>query len=318
MASKKLSVILYGADRQLWHGSSATLRVTKFDSHGMERLWIRTATGRRLKNVPLSGSIIEVNLDLQFDAGQIYAVTLNAKKHRPAWQLVNRRTFLRKEGSEEIERADAILRLMLVPRKPTSSDLDLGFDKLASRESPLVQAATGIQENEYKKLEPATKMALLNIEAKLRETPMGGRPIMSHITGLRHAAPDRLFVMMRAGVKELIERSADFVSAAGHEKPNIPGKKLPGHPDSWKHQVFSAGNIQLSFAAKSEAWPEGISDPNRSYSVDADIDLERGIKHWWEWLENNVFKPGQKTDQTVVYALLYSQGITPDYTLDQV
>ena len=70
----------------------------------------------------------------------------------------------------------------------------------------------------------------------------------------------------------------------------------------------------MSFAASPETWPAGSS--SQSFSVDVDIDLERGIKHWAEWLDNNVLNPGQKTDQTLVYVLLYSQGILPAYTLD--
>ena len=52
------------------------------------------------------------------------------------------------------------------------------------------------------------------------------------------------------------------------------------------------------------------------FSVDADIDLERGLGHVFEWLDNHVLHPGKKTDQTQVYALLFSQGIIPDYTLN--
>jgi len=52
------------------------------------------------------------------------------------------------------------------------------------------------------------------------------------------------------------------------------------------------------------------------FSVDADIDLERGLGHVFEFLDNHLLHPGKKTDQTLVYALLFSQGIIPDYTLD--
>jgi hypothetical protein len=53
----------------------------------------------------------------------------------------------------------------------------------------------------------------------------------------------------------------------------------------------------------------------RVYSVDADIDLERGLLHVAEWLDNELLHPGKKTDQTRVYALLFSQNIIPRYTL---
>ena len=54
------------------------------------------------------------------------------------------------------------------------------------------------------------------------------------------------------------------------------------------------------------------------HSADVDIDLGRGLAHAKEWLENNVFRPGHKTNQALVYALLYAQGILPRYTLDPV
>jgi hypothetical protein len=54
------------------------------------------------------------------------------------------------------------------------------------------------------------------------------------------------------------------------------------------------------------------------HSVDVDIDLARGLKHVVEFLDNNVFRPGQKTDQTLVYALLFNQNITPEYKLDRI
>jgi hypothetical protein len=113
----------------------------------------------------------------------------------------------------------------------------------------------------------------------------------------------------------LIEDSPDFVSSPGHGRPDAK-PDLPTHPDSWKHRLYPSGNIQLSFARDPENWPDEGS--MKAFSVDIDIDLEKGLKHVWEWLQNNVFNPGQKTDQTVVYALLYGQGIIPDYTLDTI
>jgi hypothetical protein len=38
--------------------------------------------------------------------------------------------------------------------------------------------------------------------------------------------------------------------------------------------------------------------------------------HVFEWLDNKLLHPDQKTDQAQVYALLFSQGIIPNYTLD--
>ena len=54
------------------------------------------------------------------------------------------------------------------------------------------------------------------------------------------------------------------------------------------------------------------------HSVDVDIDLGRGLAHVVEYLDNNVFRRGHKTDQTLIYGLLYAQRILPLYTLDPV
>ncbi|MCZ6768729.1 MAG: hypothetical protein O7D93_05745, partial [Acidobacteria bacterium] len=99
MAAKRLTLLLYGADRKLWHSGNATLRVTRFDSEEIEALLIRTEEGtRRRKNVPLTGSVIEVSLDLKFDAGQVYGLQVKAPWHRAIGQLISRETFLRQEG----------------------------------------------------------------------------------------------------------------------------------------------------------------------------------------------------------------------------
>jgi hypothetical protein len=119
-------------------------------------------------------------------------------------------------------------------------------------------------------------------------------------------------MFVRSELKNLVAASPDFSTALGHAKAPA-GTSLPGHPDSWKHNRFGAGNLQLSFSKETMALP---SDPTmRVYSVDADIDLERGLLHVAEWLDNELLHPGKKTDQTRVYALLFSQNIIPRYTL---
>lgn len=42
MATKRLTRIVYGADRKLWQDGDATLRVSRFDSAKIEPLWIRS------------------------------------------------------------------------------------------------------------------------------------------------------------------------------------------------------------------------------------------------------------------------------------
>jgi hypothetical protein len=156
-------------------------------------------------------------------------------------------------------------------------------------------------------------MALLNIDAKLRETRINGASLLSFVQGLQHVAVDRLFLLMRPELKPLVKSSAEFASAPGHKAPTNVPVPLPAHPDSWKHTRFGAGNLQLSFAKNSQ--PLAGNAGEQVFSVDADIDLERGLLHVAEFLDNKIH-PSKKTNQTLVYALLFSQGIIPDYTLN--
>lgn len=224
MANKTITLILLQADRQLWTGAGARLQVTDLSRSPLKILF----------NQPLKpGShTIQINLDLHFDAGQVYGISVDSKKHRSAWQLINRRTFIRQSGGAEVETNDHIMRLMLVPRQASSSDLNDGYKHLLDRGSPMVAANTGLTETAYLDLKDAAKMALLNIEAKLRSTRLGGVPLLSFVEGVRFATVDRLFLFMRSDVKQLVEDTSEFASAPGHGVPDDTPVALPAHPDS--------------------------------------------------------------------------------------
>lgn len=296
--TKRVTIILYGADRELWPGAKARLRVV--DNNG-------PGSAREIHNTEFKPPTLAVDLELPFDAGQAYVVAIEAKDHRTAWQVISRQTFIRNEGGQEIEKAEAIFRLMLMPKGTKPLDLDQGFQRLQDTGSFLGRNwAPGLK---FEKLIAAQQMALLNIEAKLRDTGVGTQRLAPFVTTVRRIDPDRVYVMVKAELKQLIERSRDFAGAPGH-----PDAKngLPGHPDSWKRIVYGSGEVQLSFAKSTEL---GGSPKEPCYSVDVDIDLSRGLGHAWEYLTNQVFKPGNKTDQALVYGLLFSQGITPLYRL---
>ena len=160
-------------------------------------------------------------------------------------------------------------------------------------------------------------MALLNIEAKLRETPLDDeRRVLDFVRGVRLVERDRVYLWLLAAAKDLVRRSPEFSSANGHgARKDLP--HLPTHPDSWKHTRFAGGNLQLSFAGREQEVQQRGQTVARCFSVDADIDLARGLGHVGEWLQNHVFEPGHKTDQREVYGLLCHQGIFPAYTLAQ-
>jgi hypothetical protein len=303
MLDKKLTLLLYGADRNLWTGDRPRLRVVDANGNGVVSL-----VDKRI-----DPPIVELTLMLPFDAGQRYVVSLDVRRHRSTGQIVTHQTFLRERNGAMVESQEAITRLMLVPNRPESSDLTTAFTRL-EQHSPLAQV-WDLTAAAFADLSQEKQMALLNVEAKLRETFVGGQSLLSYATGLRGIAEDRLFLMTKPKLKPLVELARDFAAAAGHGAPGeFPG--LPAHPDSWKHQAFETGNLQMSFSGAAEPWPPG--EASSSHSVDADIDLARGAGHAVEWMHNNVFDPGHKTDQKRVYALLFSQGIFPHYTLDPI
>ena len=74
------------------------------------------------------------------------------------------------------------------------------------------------------------------------------------------------------------------------------------------------GNLQISFSKTTEALPgnSGV----QVFSVDADIDLERGMAHVGEWLDNNSFIHPERRIRRRSMPCSFSQGITTDYTLE--
>ena len=136
-----------------------------------------------------------------------------------------------------MERDDLILRLMLVPDKPGTTDVTNGFARLAEIASPFAVKPGGIDVAAFQALDVAAKMAFLNVEAKLRETIIDGAPLISFVRAVRHVAVDRVFVAFDAGLKARMQPSIEFAAAPGHGAPK--GLNLPAHPDSWKHTRFA-------------------------------------------------------------------------------
>lgn len=303
MIQKRVTVILYGSDRNLWRGGALQIRVSDLFAAGGPRLLSQGTTDE---------STVELRLDLPFDAGQVYGITFSAPRHRPAWQFVRRLDFIRRP--DQIEGDDLILRLMLVPDSPGTGDVANGLARLQQIASPFVAPGTGLDAALFERLDVAAKMAFFNIEAKLRETLIDGAPLMSFVRAVRHVAVDRVYVMFDPALKARMPRASEFAGAPGHAAPGHLSH-LPAHPDSWKHMRFAEGNIQLSFSDEAVPLP-GAGPASLVHSADVDIDLGRGLAHAREWLHNNVFRPGHKTNQALVYALLYAQGILPAYTLD--
>lgn len=310
MATKKLDILLYRADGKSWDGDLADFQIVNLNKFPPKVL--------KNKKLEPQSNHVQLILDLFFDAGQVYGISVEAAKHRAAYQLINRQTFLRPEGGTKVEVDNNFTKMMLVPKGAQSSNLDEGYALLRDAGSPMAAANGGLSEAAYRALDsPAKKMALLNIEAKLRAARVNGAPLLSFVEGVRYVGVDRLFLYVKSTLKQAIHDSAEFASAPGHGVPKPkdapPELNLPAHPDSWKHKRFEAGNLQLSFSKV--AGPLPGNSAKQVLSVDVDLDLERGLAHVGEWLDNKIH-PGKKTDQTLIYTLLFLQGVTPYYALN--
>jgi hypothetical protein len=307
MAKKIINLIIVRADRQEWDGDSADFLVMDL-SHAPIKIL------KAVQLQPQSHNVKVVLDDLPLDLpGQLYGLSLDAPDHRITYQLINRDSIVRNGAEQE----DVIVRMMLVPNDPTSSDIAGGYGRLRDKGSPVAADDTGLTEQQYAALDPiAKKMALLNPEAKLRDTNVNGASLLSFVEGVRHVAVDRIFLFVSEELKGMIAGSHDFGKAQGHAAPSAdeapPELHLPAHPKSWKHTRFDTGNVQLSFSEVVETLP---NTTKRVFSLDVDIDLEKDLGHVLEFLDNKIH-PGKKTDQTLVYSLLFPQGITPYYTLD--
>jgi hypothetical protein len=295
---KIITLSIFRADRELWDGGETTLQVRDMRPQPGKPVILKRAT------LAAGSNSIQVNLDLFFDAGQVYALVVEAEGHRPGWQFLTRQSFLNAEGGTMVEAKGKTVRIMLVPNDPSSADLDQGYTELRAAGSPTVADNTGLSDTEFRNLpDDADRMALLNIDAKLRETRINGVSLLSYVVGLERVDVDRLFLFVRPEVKQLVDVSSEFAGAPGH----------PGHPDSWKHTLYDTGEIQVSFAKATIPHPK--DNTKLVFSVDADIDLESGLNHWVEFLDNKIIHPSRKTNQTLVYALLFAQGVIPHYTL---
>ena len=300
MASHKIILDLRGADRESWNNGTVSLTLRKFGLGGL-REWERVVISTTTDEFP-----VDIEEDLTFNRGEDYYLDVKAPNHHRNYWILNRHHF--SEDGAEIQRAT--LKMILIPKRiPSSTNLRGGFNKLEALNSPFVQQPDGISRKEYEALTVPAQMALLNFEAKLRATEIACEPLINSVTGLVRTGlaevpdvdPDRIYVEMKERVKTALRdrkkrRAAQFTCAKlGHK----------GHPHSWKQQAFPRGNLQLSFSE----YPIDIFDGESLYSVDVDIDLERGNRHAPEVLF------GGTTNPAIVYSLLYTQGICPPYTL---
>ena len=217
MTEKRVTVILYGSDRNLWRGGPLQIRVSDLFAAGGPKLLSQGKTDE---------STLELRLQLPFDAGQLYGLTFSAPRHRPAWQIRPAARFHPdpRPGRRRRPRpaADAGARFAGNDGRAGRARTAASRSRRRSR-----RPAPASTPPAFEPLDVAAKMAFLNIEAKLRETVIDGAPLISFVRGVRHVAVDRVFLLFDAALKARMPRAVDFAGAPGHDAPKEPAG-LPG------------------------------------------------------------------------------------------
>jgi hypothetical protein len=289
-SSIKLSI--YDGGRQLWRGPE--VRVTLTDP-------FTGSSNKKLADKTMKKGINTILLEgVPADAGQRYNLFVDAAKHR------SHSVFpVKPKVNEEVP-----LNVMVIPNDPVPDFSKFSYNELKLRSPQFHNAlSSNISEGDLLglvKTDPkfgAVRIAaLLNIEAKLRATPLkqgNAADYIQSIDNLDCCERDRV----KAQVADNMPANVRGLKTFGELNEDLNEMNHKGFPVSFKEKVTFC-SLQLSFAKKAA---------NGRIAADIDIDLLTDIGHFGEVIRNKVMKI--KTDPFTVYALLFDQNIRPLYTL---
>lgn len=287
-----IMVNVFDGSRQPWHGPDVNLVLSDPFTGGSNKKIAEAVVKKGMSSLLLSGVLA--------DAGQRYILSADASKHR------SHHIFPVKPKAN----VNVAINIMLVPDDPKPDFSTFSYDELKLRSPQFHQAlSANISEASFRALAQtdakfgAIRMAtLLNIEAKLRATPLKQGLAVDFtrvVNSLDDLERDRLKVRVAdtmptnvRGLKAFVELNEDL-NELNHK----------GFPVSFKEKVAFC-SLQLSFAKKSEG---GL------LAADVDIDQLTDIGHFGEVIKNKITK--MKTDPFTIYVLLFDQGIRPLYTI---
>jgi hypothetical protein len=158
----------------------------------------------------------------------------------------------------------------------------------------------------YDSLADVPKAGLLNLFTKMQQTVTGGRTMWSFVTDVYRIRGDRIFANVTIDFRDHIKSSVasgDFAPVDGSLHTPPPGFQAA---DSFKHQLFQAGVLQLTFFSS-------IDQPLR-FRVDADIDDAGGLGHVFQVLRNWITQ-GDTNPYDIHQILTYHQQLAPGYEL---
>ncbi|MFL6336458.1 MAG: hypothetical protein ACJ754_24405 [Pyrinomonadaceae bacterium] len=287
-----INVSVFNAARQPWTGPEVRLVLTDPFTNSSNKKLVDKTMKKGTNQILLEG--------VPADAGQRYILFLDADKHR------SHSVFPVKPAPD----AATPINIMLIPNDPVPNFASFSYQELQLRSPQFHQALSdGVVEGDFLglpksdvKFGRARMAAVLNIEAKLRATPLKQGKAVDYVRKFKNldcCERDRVKVEVAADMPAQVKGLKSFNEL--NEDLNELNHK--GFPVSYKEKVAFC-SLQLSFAKKAE---EGL------LSADIDIDLLTDIGHFGEVIRNKITK--LKTDPYTVYVLLFDQGIQPLYTL---
>lgn len=286
-----INVTLYRADRNLWTGGRVRL-VLMDPFSDTEKILVDYYTK--------AGTTSTLLKDAPADKGQNYIIFATAKGYRDAG------IFPVKPLPDGVRHTA----VMLVPKNPVPDFSAFSYERLGER-SPIFKKAlenSGISEHAFLNLDPDRDKrvaAALNVEAKLRNTMLGGKAAVEFISKVDPGGlhPDRIKAQVDATLPVQL-RNEIAQNHSFHELLEWENEIFhAGYPISFKQRV-AFGSLQLSFA----------KEPSENLlAADIDIDLFTDVGHFGEVVRNHLTK--QKTDPFTVYVQLFDQRIFPLYVL---
>jgi hypothetical protein len=159
----------------------------------------------------------------------------------------------------------------------------------------------------YAALEDIPKAGLLNLFTKMHNTVTGGRTMWSFVNDVYRVRGDRIFANVSIDFRDHLKSAASagvFAPADDSQHTPPPGFTRAG---SFKHQLFQAGVLQLTFFSS--------AGPQLAFKLDADIDDAGGIGHVFQVLRNWLTQ-GETNPYDIREILAFHQMLEPGYELE--
>jgi hypothetical protein len=285
-----INVTIYGGDRQLWR--RGRVHLVMLDPFADDRkVVVDHFTSAKATSVMLTGA--------PADAGQRYALVASAKGRREV-------------GVYPVQPIPSGVRhtaVMLVEDEPAPDFSTATYANIAAHSPSFAQALVdgGVAEPDFLGLPKIRRAAALNIEAKLRATPLLGVPaveLIRRIDGTDGIQQDRILCEMDAAIVERVAAEAS-ANDSFFRVPDWANEVFHrGFPTSYKQRV-PFGSLQFSFGAVTGG----------RVAADIDIDLFTDIGHLGEVVRNHL--TSAPTDPYTVYVQLFDQRVFPLYVMNE-